>query len=315
MTKELSDSGILLESGTNEFEVLIFNIGDQSFGVNVAKIRELIMPTEVTACPGQPAAMLGMISLRGKAVTLINLHEFFSVESKNTNEQRQCIIVTEFSRSQSAFLADSVEQIIRASWSQIQPVPELGTNTTAQATGILHIDQRLIPMIDFESIYSQLFHNEKKHVVVQGTEYQIDRSAHKIYMAEDSVAIRAMIENTMMDSGYTNLSTFSNGQDCWNQLQSDIDNDSLPAVVITDIEMPLMDGLALTRNIKDGNETKHIPVILFSSLVSEDNHKKGEQVGANEQLSKPMIVEVVEYTDKWISLSAAQASVRAENAA
>ncbi|MEM8497361.1 MAG: chemotaxis protein [Pseudomonadota bacterium] len=298
---EAIDGGILLESGTNEFEVLVFKIGDQTFGVNVAKIREIIVPTKVVPCPGQPESVLGMISLRGKAVPLVSMHLFCAIPSNAVDPSRQCIIVTDFSGVHCAFLADCVEEILRAGWKQIQPVPDIGSGFSSMATGILNIDQRLIPMIDFESIYAELFKNRSSYREVDESEYHIDRGKHTVYMAEDSVSINALIESTLRDSGYTDLHSFSNGQACWQHISDNMNGGKLPHIVITDIEMPLMDGLALTRNIKNNEQTQHIPVILFSSLVSEDNRNKGEQVGANEQLPKPRMADVVIYADKWIS--------------
>lgn len=298
---ESIDGGILLESGTNEFEVLVFNIGEQVFGVNVAKIREIIVPTKIVPCPGQPESVLGMISLRGKAVPLVSMHDFCDIPSSAVDPSRQCIMVTDFSGVHCAFLADNVNEILRAGWKQIQPIPDIGCGFSAMATGILNIDQRLIPMIDFESIYAQLFKNKSAYQGVDETEYHVDRSKHTVYMAEDSISINALIENTLKESGYTDLHSFTNGEACWQKICANMDGGRLPDIVVTDIEMPLMDGLALTRNIKENEKTAHIPVILFSSLVSDDNRNKGEQVGANEQLPKPRMADVVVYADKWIS--------------
>ncbi|NVK30645.1 MAG: chemotaxis protein CheV [Gammaproteobacteria bacterium] len=315
MAKAPNDSGILLESGTNEFEVLLFKLGEESYGVNVAKVREIITPTEVTSCPDQPPAMLGMISLRGSTLPLISLHNFFEIEMKITDRRKHCVIVTEFSEARSAFLVEGVEQIFRASWNQIQPMPEVQGATegssSAQVTGILKLNDRLIPMLDFESIYAKLFKTMSSAEKVGVTEFQVDRPRHRVFIADDSASIRKSIALTLRTSGYTNLTAFSNGAECWEMIQNDLKQGLKPDVVVTDIEMPLMDGLALTRNIKSDPRTKDIPVILFSSLISDDNRKKGEKVGANEQLAKPQIGKVVELADKWISHAMEVAEIEA----
>ena len=294
------DTGILLESGTNEFEVLIFNINGKPFGVNVAKVREIISPSKVTPCPGQPGAMLGFISQRGTAIPLINLHKFFDTKDETEDPSRQCVIVTEFSRAHCAFLVDSVEQIVRASWAQIHPLPEMSELHAAKATGLLMIEEDLIPMVDFEWIYAEHFTNGLGAALDDGTQTNVDRASQRVYIADDSPAIRSNIERTLTSSGYVNVTAFNNGEACWEQLQRDLKANDLPNVVITDIEMPLMDGLALTRSIKEDPNLAQIPVILFSSLVSDDNKNKGEQVGADAQLAKPMIADVVQYADRLI---------------
>lgn len=305
------DTGILLESGTNEFEVLIFNIGDKSFGVNVAKVREIISPSKITPLPSQPESMLGVISQRGTTVPLISLHRFFDLKDECKDPSRQCIIATEFSSARCAFLADSVEQIVRANWTQIHPLPELNDLQAAKATGLLMIEERLIPMVDFEWIYAEHFPRDQSAANDEDEQIPVDRGAHRIYIADDSPAIRSNIEQTLVDSGYVRVTAFSNGEACWQQLQKDRDSGELPSVVVTDIEMPLMDGLALTRGIKEDPRMGDIPVILFSSLVSDDNKNKGEQVGADAQLTKPMIQDVVRYSDQLIAQYAARAEERA----
>ena len=301
MTNNTNDPGILLESGTNEFEVLVFKLGADSYGVNVAKVREIITPTQVTKCPDQPKAMLGMINLRGRTLPLVSLHYYFSVPPLQTDATKHCVIVTEFSESRCSFLVEGVEQIFRASWNMIQPMPDVSQWEHSQITGILNLNNRLIPMLDFESIFAALFVKDQEPSKVAATEHQIDRARHRIYIADDSPAIRKSIATILRTSGYTNLMVFPNGADLWEQVLADLSCNITPDIVVTDIEMPLMDGLALTRNIKNDSRTAEIPVILFSSLISDDNRKKGEQVGANEQLAKPQFAKVVEMADKWIA--------------
>ena len=311
------NTGILLESGTNEFEVLIFNTGKKSFGVNVAKVREIISPSRITRLPGQPGAMLGVINQRGTPVPLISLHQFFEEKDECNDPSRQCVIVTEFSKSKCAFLTDGVDRIVRASWTQIHPLPDMSELHAAKATGLFMHEENLVPMVDFEWIYAEHFPNGLSAIGSDGEAGAIDRTRQRVYIADDSSAIRSNIQHTLVQSGYQQVTAFNNGAACWEQIKQDRAANNLPSIVITDIEMPLMDGLALTKAIKSDPDLKHIPVILFSSLISEDNKNKGEQVGADAQLAKPMIADVVGHADQLIAQSAAkrEATVDQESAA
>ncbi len=292
-----SKADILLESGTNELEVLVFTLGDGVYGVNVAKVREVILPVEVSVSPDQPVSVLGMFNLRNRIMPLVDLHHYLKIEPADKNPKNRRIIVTEFNGADAAFQVESVDQIYRMSWTNVRSVPDTGGSQTA-ITGITEINEQLVLMLDFESIFDQISMQDKLHIESVENTLGVDRASCRVLIAEDSNFIRGIMERVLASSGYQQVHSFTNGADAWRALQSpDVDFD----VIITDIEMPQMDGLALTRNIKSNPKLQHTPVLLFSSLITDDTRHKGKQVGANDQLAKPQLADLVQIVDRWIS--------------
>ncbi|MBI1335448.1 MAG: response regulator [Phycisphaera sp.] len=296
---------ILLESGTNELEVLVFSLGSGTYGVNVAKVREVILPTRVTASPDQHPAVLGMFNLRGGVLPLVDLHKYFGVEPSQTDRNKYKIIVTEFNGFRAGFVVEGVEQIYRMSWTNMRPVPESGQSEQFAITGITEINQRLVLMLDFESIIDHINMQDSLHVEKVDNTLGVDRGSSRVFLAEDSNFIRNIMVNVLKASGYTDVSVHNNGYALWNALSAQRDEqggeDGRPTVIVTDIEMPQMDGLAVTRHVKDDPALRNIPVILFSSLITQDTLHKGKQVGADEQIAKPQLMQLVEIVDRWVS--------------
>ncbi|MCC7146887.1 MAG: chemotaxis protein CheV [Phycisphaeraceae bacterium] len=288
------EAEILLESGTNELEVLVFSVGEGVFGVNVAKVREVILPVPVAAAPHQHACVLGMFNLRGGLLPLIDLHKYLQMAP--LSEERR-IIVTEFNGVRSSFQVEKVEQIYRMNWNHMKAVPETDGNSHFAVTGITEIDGRLILMLDFESIVDHISMEDKLHVEKVENELGVDRSRPRIVLAEDSKFIRGIMERVLKQSGYSKVQSFSNGLDAWTALQGAKEDE---VVVITDVEMPRMDGLHLTRRLKQDKRLGKMPVILFSSLITDDTRHKGEQVGADEQIAKPELPNLVHIVDRWV---------------
>lgn len=299
--KPQGQAEILLESGTNELEVLIFSVGDNVFGVNVAKVREVILPVTVAASPGQPSCVNGMFNLRGKVLPLVDLHKYLTIEAKSKDPKDLRIIVTEFNGIRSGFLVDRVELIYRMSWSQMRPVPQASEHDSFAITGIAEIDGRLVLMLDFESILDHISMSDKLHVSHVENKLGVNRSLHRVFLAEDSKFIRNLMRNVLANSGYSQVTIFSDGAEAWKAIQAGLNApELLPSVLVTDIEMPQMDGLALTKQVKQEPRSRHIPVVLFSSLVTDDTRHKGEQVGANQQIAKPQLPELVDIVDQWV---------------
>ena len=298
-TKRQGDAEILLESGTNELEVLVFGLGEGSFGVNVAKVREVILPRELVARPNQPRGVVGMFNLRGRIMPLIDLRTHLNIPGDPVANGGR-IIVTEFNGVLAAFRVDRVEQIYRMSWQSMREVPETGDEHFA-ITGITEINNRLVLMLDFESILDQINMEDKLHVDKVENKAGVDRSTIRLWLAEDSRFIHNLMRKVLLASGYTQLTSFTNGEKAWKQFQALRDQpDRLPHAMITDIEMPMMDGLALCRRIKEDAGLRQIPVILFSSLITDDTRHKGRQVGADDQISKPQLPELVHLVDQWV---------------
>jgi len=298
-----ANTQILLDSGTNELEVLVFGIGQGVYGVNVAKVREVILPVSLAVSPEQPPAVLGMFNLRGRVLPLIDLHDYFDIEPADSSIRNRKIIVTEFNGTQAAFQVEYVEQIYRMSWTDIRPVPETDGQSQFAVTGIAEIDDRLVLMMDFESIFDHISMHDQLHIDCVENDLGVDRGSVRIFLAEDSSFIREIMKSVLIRSGYTQVQAFTNGLDAWQALEgilSQEGGDSLPDVLVTDIEMPQMDGLALTRRFKSHPQLSHIPVVLFSSLITDDTRHKGEQVGADAQLAKPQLPELVGVVDRWM---------------
>lgn len=297
--KRQGEAEILLESGTNELEVLVFGLGEGSFGVNVAKVREVILPVQAVARPNQPPGVIGMFNLRGRILPLIDLRAHLSIPGELSADGGR-IIVTEFNGVHAAFRVDRVEQIYRMSWRSVRQVPETGDEHFA-ITGITEVDNRLVLMLDFESILDQISMEDKLHIDKVENKLGVDRASIRLWLAEDSRFIHNLMRKVLISSGYKNVAGFTNGQQCWDQFQQLRQSpDQLPHALITDIEMPMMDGLALCRRVKEDATFKNIPVILFSSLITEDTRHKGRQVGASDQISKPQLPELVQLVDQWI---------------
>ena len=292
---------ILLESGTNELEVLIFGLGDQSYGVNVAKVREVILPVSVAASPGQPADVMGMFNLRGVVLPLVDLHSYFNIKPKDSAKDSHRIIVTEFNGAQAAFKVERVDHIHRMSWKAIRSVPEETGGDHMSVTGITEIDGRLVLMLDFESIFDHISMQNTLHIDQVDNELCVDRGSVKVFIAEDSRFIRDIMVKVLTASGYTQVTAFVNGQDCWNAIEAELDGEGKPPdILITDIEMPQMDGLHLANRVRKTPAIAKIPVLLFSSLITDDTRHKGEQVGANQQIAKPELPKLVQYVDGWV---------------
>lgn len=295
-------SNILLESGTNELEVIEFTIefpgeeGEitvQSFGINVAKVREIIRMPELTTLPNLPKSTVGIFNLRGVIVPVIDLSNWlYRFPSSYENKK---LIVSEFNNMRLGFIVNDVRRIYRFSWTQVESPDVINEffSDNSSVIGIIKTEEKNILMVDVEKIIAEI--NPELGMEIIHTEPAIDGSKYTILMAEDSPTIRKMLLDRLHVAKY-NVLSFHDGLAAWEALQKigervkqGEDLKKIVNLVITDIEMPQMDGLALTKNIKTHAALSKLPVIFFSSLVSEDLHHKGEAVGVDAQLTKPKI--------------------------
>lgn len=296
---------ILLEAGTNEFEVLVFRMGEQCYGVNVAKVREVLQPLPVIDIPHKHPSVIGFIHVRGTTLTLIDLGKHLNTGPKNLEEDSEgTIIITEFNSVRIGFLVDKVERIHRLSWNKLLPIPTLNINnadgtSVGCTTGALDIDDQLVLMVDFESVADTILMQDKLKIKNVDNPLGVDRASKRIIMAEDSPFMRNQLKRIMLASGYTRLEAYSDGQAAWDAISSG-EGGPIDAIV-SDIEMPRMDGLHLTKLIKNDPRFKDVPVVLFSSLISEDNANKGKQVGVTVQIPKPDLLEMVQLVDRIVS--------------
>lgn len=291
------ESNILLESGTNELEVLEFMVGEQSFGINIAKVTEIMNYTPVTPVPDAPPEFEGVFTPRDTVISVIDLHKVLKRESNDV--EHDLLIVCHFNQMDVGFHVTSVKGIQRISWEDIEKPPAIsGDGLTNVATGIAKFKERIILILDFEKIVSDL--NRSAVLDTTGvTKASNNLDDKHIVIAEDSPFLNTLIVNTLNEAGYKNVVHFDNGKDAWDYISGhkELGGNMLDHVscLISDIEMPQMDGHRLTKLIKEDPQLSCIPVYLFSSLINEQMRKKGETVGADAQFSKPQIGSLIKH--------------------
>ncbi len=295
------DTKILLENGTNELEVLEFILADHSYGINVAKIREIIPYADVTPVPNAHPSIEGIFMPRDVMITAIDLKNCLQ---RGKSEPGGLFIVTNFNKLDIAFHVDSVVGIHRVSWKDIiKPGSTISTTEDGISTGIVKMNDKLIIILDFEKIVSDI--NPDTGLKIQeidalGTR---ERNNVPILIAEDSMLLNKLIVDSLKKAGYENIIHTENGQEAYDIITDCKKKGTLKdhvQCIITDIEMPLMDGHRLTKLVKSDDETKDIPIVIFSSLVNDEMRKKGEALGADAQLSKPEIGRLVQEVDKLV---------------
>ncbi len=295
------ETGILLESGTNELEILEFRIGNNYYGINVAKIKEIIQYKEPTPIPNSHPCIEGIFMPRDEIITVINLAENLNMPP-SADPAKDMYIITNFNKLNIGFHVHSVVGITRVSWADItKPDSTLNGNGASVATGIIKLEGRLVVVLDFEKIVQDI--SPETGLKVSDIDHlgERERNTAPILIAEDSALLGKLICDSLEKAGYTNLTVTMNGQEAWDKLNEYVqegDLDQKVKLVITDIEMPQMDGHRLTKLIKDSAEFSHIPVMIFSSLVNDEMRRKGEALGADAQLSKPEIGNLVAEIDK-----------------
>lgn len=295
------DTNILLESGTNELEILEFKLGDNHYGINVAKIREILSYQKVTPVPNTHPSVEGIFMPRDTMITVISLKRCLGMEESGEDG---LFIITNFNKLDAAFHVDQVVGIHRVSWGEIiKPDSTINSVEGSVATGVVKIDGKLVVVLDFEAIVAGISPETGLQVNDLETIGERARSEEAILIAEDSPLLSSLITDCLRKAGYDKLTITYNGQEAWDKIQEFKKNGTLNdkvRCVITDIEMPLMDGHRLTKLIKTSNDFKDIPVVIFSSLVNEEMRRKGEQLGADAQLTKPEIGSLVEAIDKLL---------------
>ena len=295
------DTNILLENGTNELEVLEFILDGNSYGINVAKIREIIPYQEVTPVPNAHPSIEGIFMPRDIMITAIDLKNCLQ---RGQSEGSGLFIITNFNKLDIAFHVDQVIGIHRVSWgSIIKPGTTVSNAEDGISTGIIKIDGKLIIILDFEKIITDISPETGLKLAEIDALGERQRNDVPILIAEDSPLLNKLIVDSLKKAGYHNLIHTENGKEAWDIISDCKEKGTLDEHVkclITDIEMPLMDGHRLTRLVKEDDATKDIPVVIFSSLVNDDMKKKGESLGADAQLSKPEIGNLVKVIDSLV---------------
>jgi len=299
----LEQKGILLESGTNELEIVEFEVATNKFGINVIKVKEIIQPIPVTFIPHAHPHVEGIIQLRGEVLPVVDMLRVLGIQHAERNPQQK-YIVAEFNKQRVVFHVDNVTQIHRISWNQIEKPSDMYQGGTSQVIGVIKQNEQMILLLDFEKIMVDI--NPDSGISVESVKKlgQRERSEKRILIAEDSPLLRKLLFDTMSEAGYVNVEFFENGRDAYEYLESIVKGGSDVSehvqLVVTDIEMPQMDGHHLTRKIKEHPDLKKLPVIIFSSLITDDLRHKGDKVGAEDQISKPEIAELILRVDQLI---------------
>ncbi|MDR1659034.1 MAG: chemotaxis protein [Desulfovibrio sp.] len=295
----MAQTNILLETGTNELEIVEFYVNldgyEGHYGLNVAKVVEIGRRQNVTAMPDMPhPAVLGAFSHRnGRIVPLIDMARYLG-SGPITNEDAK-VIVTEFNTVCTAFLVSGVNRIYRLSWTDVEaPGNFLQNVSQSSVTGVVRLEERVIFLLDLEAIVADLHPAMAIRFDADG------KTSHKgktydVLHVDDSSSIRSLVLDLLTREGNFRLEQRVNGQDAWNylaQLRARCEETGEPITnylqgVITDIEMPSMDGLALCKQIKGDNILRALPVAIFSSMINESLSRKCASVGANAQFTKP----------------------------
>ena len=284
-------------AGTNKLEILLFTLGvdprtgrRETFGINVFKVREVMRTPSITAAPEMPGAVEGMVSLRGALVPVVDLARYVGI---GADSRRDIMIVTEYNGHTQGFLVEAVDTILRLDWSQMRVPPDMLTaNLGGLVTAVTELaDNRLVMMLDVEKVLSETTTQDDQHLF-KGIE-PITDARHTVYFADDSSVARKQIERTLDVLGVHYVAAL-NGRMAWDALQkvahqaqaSGCKVSDLVSLVLTDVEMPEMDGYILTRAIKSDPRFAGIPVIMHSSLSGMSNQQLGQSVGVDEYVPK-----------------------------
>lgn len=297
----MAQTNILLESGTNELEIVEFYIDEPNYrghyGVNVAKVVEIIRMQSATAMPQMrhPAVMGAFPHRDGKVVPLVNLGCYLDKNVMQPNEDAK-IIVTEFNNIVTGFVVSGVNRIHRLSWSEVEaPGTFLQNMSRNSITGVVRLEGRVVFLLDMESVVAELDPSLAIRLGKFNDRPEIGNRIFTVLHADDSGNVRNLVKMLLEKSGRFNVIQTASGEEAWEKLvalkRQSIETATpmreLIQAVISDIEMPRMDGLTLCKDIKDDPVMNYLPVALFSSLITERLEHKGESVGADAQFAKP----------------------------
>jgi two-component system chemotaxis response regulator CheV len=304
---EVSNKEILLESGTNEMEIMEFTIDEKCFGINVAKIKEILQYTKVNPMPNSHPCVEGIFRPRDIVITVINLPRYIGVAEKPVTD-RDILIITHFNNMVTAFHVHTIEGIHRISWEDIEkPDITIYGGQEGLATGIAKVEGKLITIIDFEKIIADI--SPASAIQISDVAYMADRPRNKIpvMIAEDSALLEKLIIDSLSTAGYSNIMAMTNGKEAWDKLLElkEDEGKSMKEKVcclVTDIEMPQMDGHRLIKLVKSDPVLKGLPVIIFSSLINDEMRLKGLEIGADAQSAKPEIGNLVGIIDHLVGI-------------
>ena len=275
-------------AGTNKMEILLFNLGsEEKFGINVFKVKEVSQAGKITRTPNMPQGVDGIVSLRGHVMPVLNLAKFMGIRESSPH---QTMMVAEYNNHILGFLVKEVDRIIRVDWDKVRPTEGMLSDKDALITAITNLeDGSLVSILDVEQILSNAFGE-----AIVGNVERID-SAHDlcVFFADDSMVARRKIVEVLDRMGVKHIQS-NNGQEAWDRLRaladaaqsSGQDLHDQVQVILTDAEMPAMDGYVLTQYIKNDRRFDGIPVVMHSSLSSDANRAMGKRVGVDYYVPK-----------------------------
>ncbi|MBB5021784.1 chemotaxis protein CheV [Desulfurispira natronophila] len=316
--------GILLESGTNELEIIEFQLRKQMpdgkekiahYGINVAKVREIIKVPETTEYPNSHPSVVGIFNLRDRLIPLVDLGHWLKVPTPEDPEVKR-VIVTEFNRMFNGFLVDSVSRIYRISWENVEsPSQFLESRETDCVVAVVRMENRLIMILDFEKIISDINPEQSMErydvsldkKIVQDEQMVSRRQSKTIMVVDDSAFIRKLIETTLRTAGYNVIVCQDGGEafDMLMEFEQTAKSESQPiremvSLLVSDVEMPRMDGMHLLKRLRERDDYKTLPILMFSSIMSDENRRKALELGANDTITKPEIGKLVELVDQYV---------------
>jgi two-component system, chemotaxis family, chemotaxis protein CheV len=301
----MTHTNILLESGTNELEIVEFYLDEEGetpdappykgyYGVNVAKVLEIIRMPKITGIPEvNHPSVLGAFNQRSRVIPIVDLGVW--LDKQRVEKEPPKVIVTEFNNVTTAFMVTGVTRIHRISWEEVEPPNAyVAAMTSNSITGVIKMENRIVFLLDLEKIVADL-----NPALGLRLDEAIDWCADRRYraiIADDSGLIRAMLKDLLQKANFE-VDAYTNGRSAWEKLveiKGKAEEEGKKVydyvqVVVSDIEMPQMDGHNLTKRIKDDPVLRELPVILFSSIITDKLRHKGESVGADDQISKPEV--------------------------
>lgn len=304
----MAETNILLEAGNNQLELLKFKVAGQYYAINVAKTDESIDYMEVTPVPLSRPEIKGILAIRDTLVTVIDLKKVLFDEYTEITPSTS-IILTNFNKLNLGFVVDEIVGISRFSWLHIlKPEATISSTDEGIITGLVKDEDRIVCILDFEKIVSDI--NPQCGLTSSDLDASVMKNSNKredysLLVAEDSKLLNKLIVKSLLDAGYQVKSVW-NGSEAWDEITAYGTREELLKhyqLLITDIEMPVMDGITLSRNVKKSDEYKALPICVFSSLVNEMLINKVKELEIDAMITKPEIGKLVEKIDSMLGIS------------
>lgn len=298
-----SKKGILLETGTGELEILEFVVGKVHYAINVIKIKEILDIDYTTKIPRADPAIIGLTMIRGDVLPLIDMSYVLDKRQK-TSESKYKTLLCEFNQLRVAFAVDRVLGIHRIGWNAIKKPDMVVESADTLIIGNITLNDRILMLLDFEKVVTDISPstgiNDERIERIKSR----DRSNIKLVLSDDSPLIRKLLLDVLTKAGFSQMRFFNDGLEAWTFF-SDLVQEKREAfreevdILITDIEMPQMDGHSLVRKMKEHPILRSLPVIIFSSLITDELKHKGDSVQADAQMSKPEVDNLVDIIDEF----------------